>query len=86
MDIPGWRRKIDEIDERILRLLNERAECAFEIGKIKKEKNLPVMSRDREDEIMQAIIAKNPGPLEEAQIREVFGLIILHSRKLQNTI
>ena len=86
MDIPGWRRRIDEIDERILRLLNERAQCAFEIGKIKKERKLPVVSRDREDEIMQSIMTKNPGPLSEAQVREIFALIIEHSRNLQNNL
>ena len=32
-DISGWRKLIDEIDEKILELLNKRAEYAIEIGK-----------------------------------------------------
>ena len=85
MDISGWRRKIDEIDEKILELLNKRAECAVAIGAIKRENKMPVISKDRENEIMQRIIKRNTGPLSESQIYEVFSLIIEHSRQLQNT-
>ena len=35
MDIDRWRARIDEIDEEIVRLLNERVRCALEIGQIK---------------------------------------------------
>ena len=86
MDIPGWRRKIDEIDKEILRLLNERAECSIAVGKIKREKQLPVMSREREEEIMRRLVENNPGPLKNDQIRQLFSLILEHSRTLQNNI
>ncbi len=36
MDIADWRRKIDEVDEQLVRLLNERTKAALEIGKLKK--------------------------------------------------
>jgi len=85
MDISGWRRKIDEIDEKIIELLNERAECAVAIGVIKRENKMPVIFKDRENEIMKRIIKRNTGPLSESQICEVFSLIIEHSRQLQNT-
>ena len=86
MDIPGWRRKIDEIDMKVLELLNERARCAVEIGRIKKENNIAVMCREREDMILENIVGKNAGPLGESQIREVFALIMKHSRSLQQAI
>ncbi|MFN3135976.1 MAG: chorismate mutase, partial [Candidatus Kryptonium sp.] len=41
-DIEKWRRKIDKIDVKIVRLLNKRARYADEIGKIKEELNLPI--------------------------------------------
>ena len=39
-DIDHWRKKIDEINLKLLELLNERSRCAIEIGKIKQRQNL----------------------------------------------
>jgi chorismate mutase len=36
MDIADWRKKIDELDRRLVELLNERAQAAHEIGKLKR--------------------------------------------------
>ena len=55
MDIPDWRRKIDDIDEQLITLLNKRSEYVMEIGKIKKEHNLPISSQEREDEIIRRL-------------------------------
>jgi chorismate mutase len=48
MDIEDWRRKIDELDSKLVRLLNERAECAHEIGKLKRDVAAPIYEPDRE--------------------------------------
>ena len=37
MDIADWRKRIDALDEQIVKLLNERAACAIAIGEIKRE-------------------------------------------------
>ena len=83
MDIPDWRRKIDAIDKQLLQLLNERASYALKIGEIKKEKNLPIQSTDREDEIMRYLLDSNPGPLDNGQILAIFKSVIDESRHLQ---
>ncbi|MCL2660861.1 MAG: chorismate mutase, partial [Acidobacteriaceae bacterium] len=42
MDISDWRRKIDELDEQIVRLISQRAEAALAIGELKKKADAPV--------------------------------------------
>jgi chorismate mutase len=86
MDIEDWRRKIDEIDLEILCLLNKRAELTMEIGKIKKAKQIPIHSPEREKLIIQRLVNANPGPLSGEGIRRVFERIIDESRKLEKDI
>ncbi len=42
MDISDWRKRIDEIDGQLAELLSERSRCVIEIGKIKRQQQLPV--------------------------------------------
>ena len=48
MDISDWRKKIDELDRRLVELLNERAAAASAIGRLKRNTDLPVYEPDRE--------------------------------------
>jgi len=48
MDIADWRKKIDELDRQLVRLLNERAQAAHEIGKLKRNTAMPIYEPDRE--------------------------------------
>ncbi len=83
MDIENWRRKIDQVDLEILRLLNKRAQFTIEIGNIKKQRLLPFHSPEREKLIIQRILKENPGPLGSDGVRRVFERIIDESRKLE---
>jgi chorismate mutase len=83
MDIDDWRRKIDEIDAEILKLLNERARCTVEIGKIKGKLGLPIFVPEREREVLKAVEQGNSGPLSNAAVRRLFERIIDESRALE---
>ena len=48
-DLEGWRKRIDEIDQQILKLLNERSRCAVEIGHIKKAAEPPGLASGTRD-------------------------------------
>ena len=48
MDIADWRNKIDELDRKLVELLNQRAEAAHEIGRLKRDGSLPIYEPDRE--------------------------------------
>lgn len=78
-----YREKIDEVDRRILDLLNERTRTVEEIGKIKQEAELPVYEPRREDQVFQNISDHNHGPLSTDAARRVFERIIDEMRKIQ---
>ena len=83
MDIDDWRKNINEIDEKILRLLNERVKCVINIGKIKKQRGLPLYSAEREDEIFNLLLKENEGPLEEKSVKSLFKKIVDESKRIE---
>src|SRR5258708_40073831 len=83
MDIADWRKKIDELDAQLVELLNERASAAQEIGKLKRNTNLPIYEPDRERIIFENVRKANRGPLPDNELRQVFERIIDVMRNLQ---
>jgi chorismate mutase-like protein len=81
--IDHWRDKIDAIDKKLVELLNERAHCADEIGKIKETLGMEAYSPQREKEVLDNIIKHNRGPLDSVALRRLFERIIDESRKLE---
>ena len=55
-EIDGWRRRIDAVDEQLVRLLNSRSACAVEIGRLKRRLGLPVYSPEREAWILERVM------------------------------
>jgi len=86
MDIADWRKKIDEIDRRLVRLLNERAGCVLEIGKIKRQSGLPIRESNREEEVLRHALEANRGPLDDDAIRRVFEGIVREGRGVQQKL
>ena len=83
MDISDWRKRIDEIDRKLVKLLSERSRCAIEVGKLKRSLNLPVYDSGREEKIFNKIIANNKGPLEDKALKRLFERIIDESRRVE---
>ena len=83
MDIADWRRKIDELDRQLVRLINERARCADEIGKLKRNSSLPIYEPDRERIIFHNIQRENQGPLTEVQLRQIYERLVDVMRQIQ---
>lgn len=83
MDIAEWRRKIDEIDRQLVALINQRAHCAEEIGKLKRNSSLPIYEPDRERIIFENIQRENRGPLTEVQLRQVYERLVDVMRQIQ---
>lgn len=86
MDIVDWRDKIDEIDSRILELLNRRADFCNKIGEIKAQRGIPIHSPDREKLIIERTQEENGGPLSNEGVRRIFERIIDESRKLEKDV
>ena len=81
--IEEWRRRIDAIDEQLVRLLNSRSQCVVEIGRIKRARGLPLYSPEREEALLERVLRDNPGPLDPAAVRRLFERIIDESRRLE---
>ncbi|MFH1883866.1 MAG: prephenate dehydratase [Planctomycetota bacterium] len=65
MSLEELRKKIDELDHQLVKLLNERARVVVEIGKLKTRTDKPVYSPDREKEVFARIAEANEGPLPD---------------------
>jgi chorismate mutase len=83
MDIAAWRKKIDELDRTLVKLLNERAEAACEIGKLKRNTSLPIYEPQREKTIFENVCRVNAGPLPDGELRQVYERIIDVMRNIQ---
>jgi len=77
------RQHIDELDERLLDLLNERASVAMAIGQLKRQDKLALRDRPRERELLSRLFGHNRGPLSDDGVDEVFSSIMGRCRELQ---
>jgi chorismate mutase/prephenate dehydratase len=81
--IQDLRRNIDEIDENILELLNQRASLVIKVGQVKKAENRDFHVPSREREIYERLTAKNRGPFPNEGLKSVFREIISASLALE---
>lgn len=82
-DLDDLRKRIDLLDESLVRLLNARAACALEIGRLKREMGIPIYQPGREAEVLTNVQAVNTGPLDQAAIKRLFERIIDEARHLE---
>jgi len=80
------RKRIDRIDDQLLRLLNRRAALALEIAARKAKANAPVYAPVREKGVLERVMHTNGGPLRPDDVRAIFGEIISASRGLEQTL
>jgi chorismate mutase len=81
--VDDLRRRIDQIDDQLMRLLNSRSACAVEIGRIKRQIGMAVYQPEREKWILDRAERNNPGPLDSGAVRRVFERVIDESRRLE---
>jgi chorismate mutase-like protein len=77
------RRRIDQLDVKIVELLNQRTEIVHEIGRIKRQFSLPVYEPKREDQVFENVSSHNPGPLNSEALKRIFERIIDEMRTIQ---
>ena len=89
MTIDELRDRIDQLDERLVTLLNERASCALEIGKLKHARGLEVYQPDREAAVLRRVAAcaqRAEGPLGPEAMVRVFERIIDEARRIERAV
>ncbi len=85
MELSDWRGRIDGLNLQLLELLNERAKCAQAIAELKKKKMLPIFDPQREQQVFDAVLSRNQGPLSDEAIRRIFECIIAEHRRLEES-
>jgi chorismate mutase len=83
MDIADWRKRIDEIDRKLVELLNQRAQAAHEIGRLKRNTNMPIYEPDRERIVFANVQEINRGPLPSRDLAQIYERIMDVMRKIQ---
>jgi len=79
--IRKWRDQIDELDRQLVRLLNQRTECAIEIGKLKAEHEISIYDPEREGVVAKNVGSASLGPLTRQAVQRVFERIIDETRR-----
>jgi chorismate mutase len=82
-ELKRLRDAIDRVDEVLVKLLNQRAKYAVEIGELKGHLALPVYMPEREKEVLRHVETTSEGPLDDAAIRRLFERIIDESRRVE---
>lgn len=72
MSLEELRNRIDEIDHKLVALLNERAQVVVEVGKLKSMSDGPIYAPDREKQVFERIEQANQGPLPDRTLRAVW--------------
>ena len=87
MTLDELRQKIDEIDRKLVALLNERARCAVQIGQIKREAGQgSVYSPERERDVIEKVLAANEGPLSDGTLIAIWKEMMSGSLSLEKPL
>ena len=79
--LASCRKQIDETDQQIVALLNQRARIVAEVGKIKQEAHLPVAAPAREQQVLDHIVQLGgAGPLPPDRLRRIYQTVIEEMR------
>lgn len=82
-NLDDYRKEIDEIDEQIIMLLDQRFQKSFEVSEYKKEKDIKVEDKKREEEIMAKILNCKTSELIKEKILAVYQGVFKASKELQ---
>jgi chorismate mutase len=83
MDISDWRKQIDDLDRKLVELLNQRAAAAISIGRLKRDTDLPIYEPQREREVIENVQRINAGPLVGHDLAQIYERIMDVMRSIQ---
>jgi chorismate mutase/prephenate dehydratase len=84
-ELKRLRQHIDDLDDQILRLLNERMLLVEEIAAIKQQEGRDPLDLGREQAIFRRLARDNRGPLPWGAVKKIFGQIMAASRDIQSS-
>lgn len=78
--------EIDEVDSRLLELMNVRADLVHAVGEIKKENGLEIYAPEREEKLLQSLVKKSKGRLPEKSIRAIYREVMSAALALEENL
>src|SRR5437660_11439358 len=75
-ELDALRDEISDLDRRLLELLNRRLELVASVREFKDDAGERWIDPEREAELLQALVASNPGPLSERAVRSIFSAVL----------
>lgn len=78
-----YRTQIDQLDDQIMTLLNQRAKIALAIAKEKRRSQRPVIDASRERQVIERLTRQNSGPLTHAALARIYHTLMAEMRRLQ---
>lgn len=82
-DLDALRRSIDEIDSRLLALIEERIRLVLDVGNYKRQHGLAIYDPERERQLIERLTQEARAPLEPGTVRRIFERLIDESRRLE---
>jgi chorismate mutase / prephenate dehydratase len=82
--LKNCREQIDAIDEQLLKLVNERAKLAREIGSLKQDG--PIYRPEREAQVLRRLMENNTGPLSSEAVTAIFRSVMSNCRALEKEL
>lgn len=79
--ITRLRKRIDALDRELVRLLGQRAQCSFEIGRMKRAAGERLFSHARERRIAENVRRANRGPLPDRLLVELYESLLRLTRR-----
>jgi len=84
MSLADLRKRIDALDEKIIALLNDRADLVHEVGNVKKAEGLAIYVPEREEQLLRGLVRKSKGRrLPAKAIRAIYREIMSASYALE---
>ena len=78
-----YREQINEIDHKLVDLLNERAKIVMKVKKLKQQEDVPLYDARREEELIENIAKYNKGPLYRDNVIQIFESILRNVQVLE---
>ena len=85
-DLEQLRARIDELDARLVELLNARAEVVVQVGAYKRGTGAPIYAPDRESQVLRKVLESNAGPLGNRALEAVYRELMSGSFALERPL
>ncbi|MDG2030062.1 MAG: prephenate dehydratase [Phycisphaerales bacterium] len=83
LDLGALRNQIDEIDDRLVKALADRARVVVEVGRAKRGDGTPIYAPDREKRVLERVLEKHDGPLSNRTIEAIYRELMSGSFSLE---